>query len=137
PLGLRRPRRSPVERAIKGVLDVWLAAILVVVLAPLVAVMAIWQWHAGSPLTIAHTRVLGRNLVAFDLLRFRSSAPFQSDLLCKLPGLLNVLRGQLSLVGPRAMSEDEGKAPGGMPLTPIQPGRPGPWRQAADPREPA
>ena len=136
-LTLRKARLSPVERAIKGVLDVGLAAILVVVLAPLVAVMAIWQWHAGSPLTIAHTRVLGRNLVAFDLLRFRSSAPFQSDLLCKLPGLLNVLRGQLSLVGPRPMSEEEGKAPGGMPLTTIQPGLTGPWRQAADPREQA
>jgi len=88
-------------------------------------------------LTIDRERVLGRNLVTFDLLRFRSSFPFQSDFLRKLPGLLNVLRGQLSLVGPRPMSEEEAKTRGGMPLTTIQPGLTGPWRQAADPAEQA
>src|SRR5256886_3905723 len=49
-LTLRKPRLPAVGRAIKGVLDVGLAAILVVALAPVVAGMAIWQWHAGSPL---------------------------------------------------------------------------------------
>src|SRR5438128_5100605 len=136
-LTLRKARLSAVERVIKGFLDVGLAALLVVALSPLVGLMAVWQWRAGSPLRIEHERVLGRNLIAFDLLRFRSSAPFQSDFLCKLPGLLNVLRGQLSLVGPRPMSEAEAERPGGMPLTTIQPGLTGPWRQAADPAEQA
>ena len=136
-LTLRKARLSAVERVIKGVLDVGLAAILVVALAPLVGLMAVCQWRAGSPLTIDRERVLGRNLVSFDLLRFRSSSPFQSDFLRKLPGLLNVLRGQLSLVGPRPMSEEEAKRQGGMPLTTIQPGLTGPWRQAADPAEQA
>ena len=136
-LTLRKARLSAVERVIKGVLDVGLAALLVVALSPLVGLMAVWQWRSGSPLRIEHERVLGRNLIAFDLLRFRSSAPFQSDFLCKLPGLLNVLRGQLSLVGPRPMSEAEAERPGGMPLTTIQPGLTGPWRQAADPAEQA
>ena len=136
-LTLRKARLSAVERVIKGVLDVGLAAILGVALSPLVGLMAVWQWRSGSPLRIEHQRVLGRNLIAFDLLRFRSSAPFQSDFLCKLPGLLNVLRGQLSLVGPRPMGQAEAEKPGGMPLTTIQPGLTGPWRQAADPREQA
>src|SRR2546425_3891699 len=136
-LTLRKARLSAVERVIKGVLDVGLAAILVVALAPLVGLMAVCQWRAGSPLTIDRERVLGRNLVTFDLLRFRSSAPFQSDFLTKLPGLLNVLRGQLSLVGPRPIGEEEAKRRGGMPLTTIQPGLTGPWRQAADPAEQA
>src|SRR5437667_10125314 len=136
-LTLRKARLSAVERVIKGVLDIGLAAILVTALSPLVGLMAVWQWRCGSPLRIEHERVLGRNLTAFDLLRFRSSAPFQSDFLCKLPGLLNVLRGQLSLVGPRPMSEAEAERPGGMPLTTIQPGLTGPWRQAADPAEQA
>src|SRR6059058_1685690 len=136
-LTLRKARLSAVERVIKGVLDVGLAALLVVALSPLVGLMAVWQWRSGSPLRIEHDRVLGRNLISFDLLRFRSSAPFQSDFLCKLPGLLNVLRGQLSLVGPRPMSEAEAERPGGMPLTTIQPGLTGPWRQAADPAEQA
>ena len=136
-LTLRKARLSAVERVIKGVLDVGLAALLVVALSPLVGLMAVWQWRSGSPLRIEHERVLGRNLIAFDLLRFRSSAPFQSDFLCKLPGLLNVLRGQLSLVGPRPMGQAEAEKPGGMPLTTIQPGLTGPWRQAADPAEQA
>src|SRR5439155_8171522 len=136
-LTLRKARLSAVERAITGVIDVGLAAILVVALAPVVGLMAVCQWRVGSPLTIDRERVLGRNLVTFDLLRFRSSFPFQSDFLRKLPGLLNVLRGQLSLVGPRPMSEEEAKTRGGMPLTTIQPGLTGPWRQAADPAEQA
>src|SRR5947207_977630 len=136
-LTLRKARLSAVERAIKGVLDVGLAAILVVALAPVVGLMAVCQWRAGSTLSIDREQVLGRNLVTFDLLRFRSSSPFQSDFLRKLPGLLNVLRGQLSLVGPRPMSEEEAKTRGGMPLTTIQPGLTGPWRQAADPAEQA
>src|SRR5256712_7004756 len=136
-LTLRKARLSAVERAIKGVLDVGLAAILVVALAPVVGLMAVCQWRSGSRLTIDHERVLGRNLITFDLLRFRSSAPFQSDFLTKLPGLPNVLRGQVSLVGPRPIGEEEAKRRGGMPLTTIQPGLTGPWRQPADPAEPA
>src|SRR5207247_7127694 len=63
--------------------------------------------------------------------------PFDSNLLAKLPGLLNVLRGQLSLVGPRPLTEAETRTLPSMPLTTIQPGLTGPWRQAADPTEQA
>src|SRR3989454_9406805 len=48
-LTLRKARLSAVERVIKGVLDVGLAAILVVALAPLVGLMAGFQWRAGAP----------------------------------------------------------------------------------------
>src|SRR5438094_303312 len=68
-LTLRKARLSAVERVIKGVLDVGLAALLVVALSPLVGLMAVWQWRcSGSPLRIEHDRVLGRNLISFDLL---------------------------------------------------------------------
>jgi len=47
------------------------------------------------------------------------------------------LRGQLSLVGPRPLTEAETRTLPSMPLTTIQPGLTGPWRQGADPTEQA
>jgi lipopolysaccharide/colanic/teichoic acid biosynthesis glycosyltransferase len=136
-LTLRKARLSAVERAIKGGLDLGLAGLLLVGLSPVTLLMVAWQWgHALRPI-LDRQRVLGRNGVSFELLRFRSSAPFDSDLLVKLPGLLNVLRGQLSLVGPRPTTETELMTRAGMPLTTIQPGLTGPWRQAADATEQA
>ena len=136
-LTLRKARLSSVERAIKAGLDRSLAAILVIMLAPVVALMAGWQWGKRSALRIDRQPMLGRNGRPFGLMRFASSAPFRSDFLCKLPGLLNVLGGDLSLVGPRPISVDEASMPGGTPLSTIQPGLTGPWRQAADQAEQA
>src|SRR6266480_1329363 len=135
-LTLRKARLSPVERAVKAVLDRGLATILLLGLSPALLVMLAWQRRdAGRPL-LDRRRVLGARGAAFDLLSFHSSAPFASNLLAKLPGLLNVLRGQLSLVGPRPMSEAEARTLS-MPLTAIQPGLTGPWRHGADPTEQA
>ncbi len=135
-LTLRKARLSPVERAVKAVLDRGLATILLLGLSPALLVMLAWQRRdAGRPL-LDRRRVLGARGAAFDLLSFHSSAPFASNLLAKLPGLLNVLRGQLSLVGPRPISEAEARTLT-MPLTAIQPGLTGPWRHGADPTEQA
>ena len=134
-LTLRKARLSAAERAVKGALDVILAGLLLVVFAPVVGVMAVWQWAQGSRLSIDREPVLGADGASFDLLRFASSAPFDSDFLRKLPGLASVLRGQLSLVGPRPVPLREVSP--AMPLSTIQPGLTGPWRQADDPAEQA
>jgi lipopolysaccharide/colanic/teichoic acid biosynthesis glycosyltransferase len=136
-LTLRKARLSAAERTIKGVLDIGLAGLLLVGLSPLMLVMIAWQRHRAMWPILDRQRVLGRNGTSFEQLRFRSSAPFSSDLLAKLPGLLNVLRGQLSLVGPRPIPEVDATTLAAMPLTTIQPGLTGPWRQAADPAEQA
>jgi len=136
-LTLRKARLSTTERAIKAGLDRGLAAILLVMLAPMVAVMALWQWRHGAALRIVRQPVVGQNRIEFGLMRFQSSAPFASDLLRKLPGLLNVLRGDLSLVGPQPISSDDAALPGAVPLSTIQPGLTGSWRQAADAAEQA
>src|SRR2546425_6463360 len=134
-LTLRKARLSPLEQVIKAGLDRGLALMLAVLLAPVVLIMAGWQWRHGSSLRIDRDLMLGRNGLAFGRMRFHSSAPFRSDFLCKLPGLINVLRGDLSLVGPRPISLEEAALPGAVPLSTIQPGLTGPWRQAADPAE--
>jgi len=136
-LTLRKARLSGTERAIKAGLDRGLAAILLVMLSPTVAVMALWQWRRGAALRIDRQRMVGQNRIEFGLMRFQSSAPFASDLLRKLPGLVNVLRGDLSLVGPQPVSSDDAALPGAVPLSTIQPGLTGSWRQAADAAEQA
>ena len=136
-LTLRTARLSAGERAVKAALDLSVATILAVLMSPVVAVMAAWQWRHDSPLTLDRQPVVGKNGTEFTLLRFRSSAPFTSDFLGKLPGLINVLRGELSLVGPRPIPVAEAQAQLVMPLTTIQPGLTGSWRQANDPLEQA
>jgi lipopolysaccharide/colanic/teichoic acid biosynthesis glycosyltransferase len=136
-LTLRKARLSAAERVVKGGLDLVVAGVLLILLAPAVAVMAAWQWIHGSRLRIDREPVLGADGTSFDLMRFRSSAPFDSDLLAKLPGLLSVLRGQLSLVGPRPIRIREIQSGSGMQLSTIPPGLTGPWRQADDPAEQA
>jgi lipopolysaccharide/colanic/teichoic acid biosynthesis glycosyltransferase len=136
-LTLRKARLSPVERAVKAVLDRGLATVLLLGLSPAVLLMVAWQRRHAGPSLLDRRRVLGARGATFDLLSFHSSAPFASNLLAKLPGLLNVLRGQLSLVGPRPLTEAETRTLPSMPLTTIQPGLTGPWRQGADPTEQA
>jgi lipopolysaccharide/colanic/teichoic acid biosynthesis glycosyltransferase len=128
-LTLRKARLSTTERVLKGTLDVSLATVLMVALAPVVGVMMLWQLAHGSRLVIEREPVLGRNGQPFKLLRFRSTEPFHSSLIAKFPGLVNVLRGELSLVGPQPAAVATSVPPA------IQPGLTGPWRQAIDPAE--
>ena len=58
--------------------------------------------------------------------------------MCKLPGLVNVLRGQLSLVGPRPIAaDDHGTSARGTSILSVRPGLTGPWRQVKDVNEQA
>jgi lipopolysaccharide/colanic/teichoic acid biosynthesis glycosyltransferase len=127
----RRFRGTRYERLVKPRLDRWLSALLLVLLAPAMLLVAIAiRLESGSPAFFVQRRV-GRYGSRFGVIRFRT-LDVRSDLwqrslrsepvdlpanspdltrigrlllnsrLDRLPMLINVLRGDMSLVGPRA-----------------------------------
>jgi sugar transferase EpsL len=108
----------------KRLFDLTAAALCLLVLAPLLAVLALLVfWRLGSPVLYVHRRA-GLHGRPFDMLKFRSMSeardgdgkllpdadrltPFGKFLratsLDELPGLWNVVRGEMSLVGPRPL----------------------------------
>ncbi|PFG39104.1 lipopolysaccharide/colanic/teichoic acid biosynthesis glycosyltransferase [Georgenia soli] len=112
-----------VHDGVARVLDVVLASVALVVTAPVVGVVALLVRHElGRPVLFRQLRA-GRDGVPFVLVKFRSMrertgavdhdddrerlTPFGAKLrassLDELPTLWNVLRGDMSLVGPRPL----------------------------------
>lgn len=111
-------------RAGKRALDLAAAALLLVVLAPVVAALALATRIALGPGVLFRHPRLGLGARPFTLVKFRSmragpggdaerltryGAWLRRTSLDELPSLVNVLRGEMSLVGPRPLLvEDAG-----------------------------
>jgi lipopolysaccharide/colanic/teichoic acid biosynthesis glycosyltransferase len=121
------PRPGPgrrVQLAAKRAVDVAVAAIALVVLSPVMLVIALLVLLTMGPPVLFRHRRLGRRGQEFTLLKFRTmrgdppsrDRPLDDErritglgrmlralTLDELPELVNVLRGDLSLVGPRPL----------------------------------
>jgi exopolysaccharide biosynthesis polyprenyl glycosylphosphotransferase len=122
---LRRPAHESAGWYLKRVLDVMIAAIMLLVLIPVFVVVALLVRHEGGPGVLFRQQRVGRDGRPFELIKFRSLTPvdetesatmwniaddarvgpvgkfLRRTSLDELPQLWNVLRGDMSLVGPR------------------------------------
>jgi lipopolysaccharide/colanic/teichoic acid biosynthesis glycosyltransferase len=131
-LSIGKARMSRPQAAVKLALDYTVALTLLLLSSPAIALMVCWQRMRGESRLLERRAVLGRDARPFTLISFRSSAPFDSPFLRKLPGLLNVLARHLSIVGPRP-ADSGGGARAMVDTAGLRPGLTGPWRAADDP----
>jgi len=122
---IRTPQLNGPARVVKRAFDIVVAAIMLVLLSPALALCALALRIEGGPNVIFRQTRVGRNGNLFDCLKFRSMRPLDTvesstnwsiagdqrvstigrflrrTSLDELPQLWNILRGDMTLVGPR------------------------------------
>lgn len=130
-------RKGPYEGVLKRVLDVALVLLALPAVVPVVAVLALLIAHGGrSP--FCRERWLGRDGRAFTLWTLRRPGPetgsttfgrlLRKTGLDELPQLWNVLKGDMSLVGPCPMLPEQKPLYPGRAYFTLRPGVTGPWQ---------
>ncbi len=105
-LHVDHPELTGLKRAVKGIFDRVTATAALCLLAPVLAVIAIAiVVRDGGPVLCSQTRI-GQDGLPFEVLKFRTMVTVTGKWLRRwsldgLPQLFNVVRGEMSLVGPR------------------------------------
>jgi lipopolysaccharide/colanic/teichoic acid biosynthesis glycosyltransferase len=117
------------DAVLRALLDVTLAGLLLLITAPVLAIMLARAWLRGVRPLLVSQRVLGRGGEPITL-QVLNPEVTQRLLLRGVPALIAVLRGQLALVGPRPVPVEQREAYQrweGLLLS-VPPGLTGPWR---------
>ena len=111
-------------------LDLGLALVLLVALAPLLLVVALALRLEGGGPVIAHELRLGLDVEPFTMLTLRAGRRLRRAGLERVPQLWNVLRGDMSMVGPQAAvpAEVELYQPQWFTRFAVRPGLTGLWQ---------
>jgi exopolysaccharide biosynthesis polyprenyl glycosylphosphotransferase len=163
-VGVNKVRLTGTDRILKATMDLTVAALSLMVTAPVLALIAIAiKLDSPGPL-IYRRRVMGVNGKVFDAFKFRTMHVNGNEILAdlphlreeltenfklradprvtrlgswlrklsldELPQLVNVLRREMSLVGPRMISPEEMEKyePWGLNLLTVHPGITGIWQ---------
>ncbi|MGX5654016.1 sugar transferase [Geodermatophilus nigrescens] len=124
---------SPGPALLKSVLDRLLAAVLLVCTVPWLLLVALVIWSTDDGPLLDRRPVAGRERRRFAVLRLRTLPPaghgsspvrelVRRTCLDELLQLVNVLRGDMALVGPRAVSPDRDDRPDGDVRLLLRPG---------------
>lgn len=100
-------RRSPQNLRLKRLLDLGLALPIALVIAPPLALLILSCSLVGRPLHSQRRQCLGLDGQIFEQWRLVGSARLERLGLAALPQLINVLRGEMSLVGPRPVTPQQ------------------------------
>ena len=110
----------------------FIATQLLLLLSPILIAIALWLRVTSSAPVLLHLPRLGKDSRLFNMLRFRTAPKLRRFHLDSLPQLFNVLKGEMSLVGPHAESLEQAAALESLPFhgyrTAVPPGIIG-WAQ--------
>lgn len=136
-LPVSRMGLSQAEAISKRALDYWVAGFLLFTLSPaLLAAMFMARARRPGVSILQRKETQGRWGRSFRLLCLAPEVS-RFTVLRKLPGLVNVLRGELSVVGPRPVGTGTDANGHSGVATSLRPGLTGLWREADDATEQA